>query len=80
MRGKYIPSILAAIGGVIEEHMIRIGFIGGEGQHLKSDPHAEVIAIGERPRGASCPSCGAFGLRMIEGCMTCQDCGHSKCG
>ncbi|MCP5074244.1 MAG: adenosylcobalamin-dependent ribonucleoside-diphosphate reductase [Rhodobacteraceae bacterium] len=80
VQGKYIPSILAAIGGVIEEHLIRIGFIEGEGQHLKSDPKAEVVAIGERPRGASCPSCGAFGMRMIEGCMTCGDCGHSKCG
>ncbi len=80
VQGKYIPSILAAIGGVIEEHLIRIGFIEGEGQHLKSDPRAEVIAIGERPRGPSCPACGAFGMRMIEGCMTCGDCGHSKCG
>ncbi|MCP5085760.1 MAG: adenosylcobalamin-dependent ribonucleoside-diphosphate reductase [Rhodobacteraceae bacterium] len=80
VQGKYIPSILAAIGGVIEEHLIRIGFIEGEGQHLKSDPKAEVVAIGERPRGPSCPSCGAFGMRMIEGCMTCGDCGHSKCG
>lgn len=78
--GKYIPSILAAIGGVIEQHMIRTGFIVGEGKHLKSDPKSEVIAVGERPRGPACPSCGQFGMRMIEGCMTCGDCGHSKCG
>ncbi|MBL4751960.1 MAG: adenosylcobalamin-dependent ribonucleoside-diphosphate reductase [Amylibacter sp.] len=80
VQGKYIPSILAAIGGVIEQHMIRIGFIAGEGTHLKSDPKAEAIAVGERPRGPACPSCGQFGMRMIEGCMTCGDCGHSKCG
>ncbi|MBV1864382.1 MAG: adenosylcobalamin-dependent ribonucleoside-diphosphate reductase [Rhodobacteraceae bacterium] len=80
VQGKYIPSILAAIGGVIEEHMINIDFIEGKGMHLKTDPHAEVIAIGERPKGASCPSCGSYGMRMIEGCMTCGECGHSKCG
>lgn len=80
VKGKYIPSILAAIGGVIEQHMIRIGFIHSEGAYLKSDPKAEAIAVGERPRGPSCPSCGQFGMRMIEGCMTCGDCGHSKCG
>ena len=80
VRGKYIPSMLAAIGGVIEEHMIRIGFIGGEGQHLKSDPHAEVIQLGTQARGKACPSCGGLGLQMVEGCMTCMDCGHSKCG
>jgi ribonucleoside-diphosphate reductase alpha chain len=31
MGGKYVPSILAAIGGVIERHLIAIGFIDGEG-------------------------------------------------
>ncbi|WP_299352410.1 adenosylcobalamin-dependent ribonucleoside-diphosphate reductase [uncultured Shimia sp.] len=80
MEGKYIPSILAAIGGVIERHMISIGFIEGEGMGLKTDPQAEVMAVGEAPRGKSCPSCGQFDMRMIEGCMTCGSCGHSKCG
>ncbi len=80
VQGKYIPSILAAIGGVIEQHMIRIGFITTEGGHLKSDPKAEMIAVGERPRGPACPACGQYGMRMVEGCMTCGDCGHSKCG
>ncbi|WP_373051303.1 TSCPD domain-containing protein, partial [Thalassovita aquimarina] len=80
MQGKYIPSILAAIGGVIEQHLIRIGFIEGEGMGLKTDPKAEVIAVGETPRGKPCPSCGQFEMRMVEGCMTCMSCGHSKCG
>ncbi len=78
--GKYIPSILAAIGGVIERHMIDIGFISGVGMGLKSDPKAEIITVGERPRGPACPNCGQYGMRMIEGCMTCGECGHSKCG
>ncbi|OOY07620.1 MULTISPECIES: adenosylcobalamin-dependent ribonucleoside-diphosphate reductase [Thioclava] len=80
MQGKYIPSILAAIGGVIERHMISIGFLEGEGLGLKSDPEADRMAIGEAPRGKACPSCGSYALRMVEGCMTCADCGHSKCG
>ena len=81
MEGKYIPSILAAIGGVIERHMIAIGFIE-EGGHLKSDPHpnAEAIAVGERPRGQACPNCGQYAVQMVEGCKTCLECGHSKCG
>ncbi|WP_299904104.1 adenosylcobalamin-dependent ribonucleoside-diphosphate reductase [uncultured Paracoccus sp.] len=80
MQGKYVPSILAAIGGVIERHMISTGFLAGEGLGLKSDPQAEVMAVGERPRGPACPSCGQYGMRMVEGCMTCPSCGHSKCG
>ncbi|MDZ4394947.1 adenosylcobalamin-dependent ribonucleoside-diphosphate reductase [Cypionkella sp.] len=80
MEGRYIPSILAAIGGVIERHLVSIGFIAGEGMGLKSDPHAAVMAVGEAPRGKACPSCGSYALQMKEGCMTCNDCGHSKCG
>ncbi|WP_430465105.1 adenosylcobalamin-dependent ribonucleoside-diphosphate reductase [Tabrizicola sp.] len=80
MEGRYIPSILAAIGGVIERHLIAIGFIEGEGLGLKSDPKAEVMVVGGAPRGAACPSCGSYAMQMKEGCMTCNDCGHSKCG
>lgn len=79
MNGKYIPSILAAIGGVIERHLIAIGFIDGEGLGLKSDPEARRMAVGA-PRGQACPACGSFDLAMVEGCMTCMNCGHSKCG
>ncbi|MFO1201421.1 MAG: adenosylcobalamin-dependent ribonucleoside-diphosphate reductase [Tabrizicola sp.] len=80
MEGRYIPSILAAIGGVIERHLIDIGFIEGEGLGLKSDPKAELLRVGEAPRGKACPACGSYDLRMVEGCLTCGSCGHSKCG
>ncbi len=79
VQGKYIPSILAAIGGVIEQHMVAIGFLEGEGMGLKSDPKAAVVNL-DAPRGKACPSCGQFEMRMVEGCMTCASCGHSKCG
>jgi ribonucleoside-diphosphate reductase alpha chain len=78
MEGKYIPSILAAIGGVIERHLVTIGFIEGVGMGLKSDPKAEVAVIGSKAR--ACSSCGSYDLRMVEGCMTCASCGFSKCG
>jgi len=80
MSGQYIPSILAAIGGVIERHLVATGFIAGEGMGLKSDPRAEVMEMGEAPRGQACPSCGSYAMRKVEGCLTCADCGHSKCG
>jgi len=79
MDGKYIPSILAAIGGVIERHLVAIGFIEGEGMGLKTDPQAQVVNM-DAPRGKACPSCGQYDMRMIEGCMTCGSCGYSKCG
>ncbi|MCR9089172.1 MAG: adenosylcobalamin-dependent ribonucleoside-diphosphate reductase [Rhodobacteraceae bacterium] len=78
MEGKYVPSILAAIGGVIERHMVAIGFIEGEGLGLKADPHDGPEPL-NRPRGKACEACGAYEMRMLEGCMTCGSCGHSRC-
>ncbi|QPH55720.1 adenosylcobalamin-dependent ribonucleoside-diphosphate reductase [Pontivivens ytuae] len=78
MEGKYIPSILAAIGGVIEKHLINIGFLDGEGLGLKEDPAA--LRVNDAAPGPACPNCGAFEMRMQEGCLTCGNCGYSKCG
>lgn len=85
IEGRYVPSILAAIGGVIERHMIAIGFIPGEGQGLKSDPTADQAVdnadqTAGPPPGPACPSCGQYGLHMLEGCLTCPHCGYSRCG
>ena len=79
VQGKYIPSILAAIGGVIERHMVSIGFLEGEGMGLKSDPTAQVTGL-DMPKGKPCSACGEHSLMMVEGCMSCTSCGYSKCG
>ena len=79
MNGKYVPSILAAIGGVIEKHMVSTGFLVGEGMGLKADPKAEVMAVNGPSPEKTCSSCGAHDPRMAEGCMTCGSCGFSKC-
>ena len=77
IKGKYIPSILAAIGGAIETHMIDTGFLEGEGLGLKHDPKESILDIAiAKP----CSSCGQYEMRMLEGCMTCASCGFSKCG
>jgi len=81
IRGRYVPSILAAIGGVIERHLIEIGFIAGEGLGLAEDPAngqlERKVVGGVAP--STCDHCGGFNLVMREGCETCLDCGHSKC-
>lgn len=81
VNGKYIPSILAAIGGVLEEHMVKIGFIINSDEmlsHQKND--SSKVEKLKRFKQKSCASCGQFDLQMIEGCMTCRSCGYSKCG
>ena len=44
MNGRYVPSLLAAIGEVIERHMIQIGFLRA-GEALAQDPVAEIMPM-----------------------------------
>ena len=80
MERRYVPSLLAAIGEVIEKHMIEIGFIPSEGSCSKKVERGENILDFQREKGKSCPSCGSFGILRQEGCDVCTTCGHSKCG
>jgi ribonucleoside-diphosphate reductase alpha chain len=80
MNGQYVPSLLAAIGEVIERHLVATGFMPpretlGEPQTAQ----AVAIAAGEL-RGRACPRCGSPALIRQEGCDTCIACGFSRCG
>ncbi|MDA0662358.1 MAG: adenosylcobalamin-dependent ribonucleoside-diphosphate reductase, partial [Proteobacteria bacterium] len=70
--GKYVPSLLAAIGGVIERHMIDIGFLVPE-----AGAAGGVIAGGALRQ---CPKCGGLTLTPQEGCDSCTACAYSRCG
>ena len=79
--GEYVPSLLAAIGKVIEQHMIRIGFLKEEGD-ITSDPAHQKRAIAMTTDNSPyrrCPKCSAPALIRQEGCDTCTNCGYSKC-
>jgi ribonucleoside-diphosphate reductase alpha chain len=55
MEGKYIPSILAAIGGVIERHLIDIGFHRGRGAGAEVRPQGRADGGGRGPEGEGLP-------------------------
>jgi ribonucleoside-diphosphate reductase alpha chain len=73
--GRYVPSLLAAIGGVIERHL-RLDGAGSEAALENTASVPIVRAIPPSP----CPQCGSAALHRQEGCDTCSDCGYSKCG
>jgi ribonucleoside-diphosphate reductase alpha chain len=75
MGGRYVPSLLAAIGEVIEKHLVEIGFLGQRGPILT--PETAVPEGGARAR--FCPRCGDASFIRIEGCDSCLSCGYSKC-
>jgi ribonucleoside-diphosphate reductase alpha chain len=79
MGGRYVPSLLAAIGDVIERHMISIGFLPDPAAERDPSAAKKVVNMGHRPL-RQCPKCGQPTLLRQEGCDTCTNCGHSKCG
>ncbi len=91
--GKYVPSLLAAIGAIIQQHMIDIGFLPGAESPIQArEPKAAAMSAaqdqtvqGHTGRGLpsgirQCPKCGAAGIIRQEGCDLCTSCGYSKCG
>ncbi|NBC32056.1 MAG: adenosylcobalamin-dependent ribonucleoside-diphosphate reductase [Alphaproteobacteria bacterium] len=92
MKGRYVPSLLAAIGEIIERHMVEIGFLPADrlappdrqlALEAEAEPEAEVVNAEHQPRherpGRQCPKCGAASLVRSEGCDLCPLCGYSKC-
>jgi ribonucleoside-diphosphate reductase alpha chain len=84
MKGRYVPSLLAAIGEAIEGHMIAIGFLPGTAADGAAEAPKLAAVAGDdatRPAGLKqCPKCGAASLIRQEGCDICTACTYSKCG
>jgi len=85
MGGRYVPSLLAAIGEVIERHLVAIGFLP-QPSALPQESARRVAGLPEPAPGfatpgrvAQCPKCGQPGLLRQEGCDLCPGCGYSKC-
>jgi ribonucleoside-diphosphate reductase alpha chain len=78
MSGRYVPSLLAAIGEVIERHMIATGFMTPRETRVPEE--ARAIAVGaEGVPAKPCPRCGSPSFVKIEACDTCLTCGYSRC-
>lgn len=70
MQGRYVPSLLAAIGDIVDRHL------GGLATAPASPKSFEPPVAAMPP----CPQCGASALVKVEGCNNCLECGYSKCG
>ena len=86
--GRYVPSLLAAIGEVIETHMRRTGFLQADEARLaldetqrQEDAAAQAGGAVRRPaRIKLCPRCSSADYVQREGCWVCDACGFSRCG
>ncbi|MCB5188864.1 NrdJb [Methylobacillus caricis] len=94
--GKYIPSLVAEIGEVLEQHLYQIGMLKKTGpdehqQKLINEKRAEYLekhaasgaktnAEGFPPGAQLCSKCNTKAAIVMDGCLTCLNCGDSKCG
>ena len=98
--GRYMPSIVAEIGDVIEAHMRMIGLLKDDSldDHQKefieakraefeaSNKTTQTIEDQQEnqtdfPESATlCTKCSTKAMILMDGCMTCLNCGYSKCG
>jgi len=93
--GKFMPSIIAELGYIVEKHLIAIGMMAtpelDDGQKkLIAEKRAEfeeakkqqdAFSENDYPEGAQlCSKCNTVAIVMMDGCMTCLACGDSKCG
>ena len=93
--GKYMPSLVAEIGDAIHCHLVMIGLLKEDGpdehqQKLIDEKRAqyeESINMQDREHGSAfpdgaqlCKKCNTKAAIMMDGCLTCLNCGDSKCG
>ena len=91
--GKFMPSLVAEIGWAIEDHLQKIGMlkmpeIPEHQQKIMDEKRAEfesaAAATGETadfpPTAEVCKKCSVKAVILMDGCMTCLNCGDSKCG
>ena len=91
--GKYVPSLVAELGQVVEEHLQNIGMLKvtepeKHQQQLIDDKKAEYLKKNPNkldesgfPKDAQlCNKCQTKAAIMMDGCLTCLNCGESKCG
>jgi hypothetical protein len=93
--GKFMPSIIAELGYVIEKHLQTIGLLKKvelddnekkliaekKAEFVERTKQTDAFAKSHFPDGAQlCAKCSTAAVVMMDGCMTCLNCGDSKCG
>jgi hypothetical protein len=89
--GKFMPSIIAELGHIVEKHLRFIGLLPPDNKRKLVEQkrrefedqqrQQDAFARSEYPAGAQiCGACSAAAVVYMDGCMTCLACGDSKCG
>ena len=79
-KGRYVGSLVAAIGDIIEQHMLETGFLVRDDVPAAKPAVALSGSVTATQLGPLCPKCSQPGLVHEAGCLSCVHCGWSKCG
>ena len=77
--GRFVPSLVAAIGDIIERHMIETGFLQLPDALPTKALAVPATTVSAATLGPLCPKCSQPGLVREAGCLSCLNCGWSKC-
>jgi ribonucleoside-diphosphate reductase alpha chain len=75
--GRFIPSLAADIGLVVEKHLHKIGLMK-QGQKVKQKEKS-LHSPGNPSLFMICPNCNDKSLISQENCLKCINCGYSRC-
>lgn len=76
VQGRYCPSLVALIGHTLDKFLRDIS--GQQDEEVAITPPPVEASGTTQP--ISCPQCHGYNVVLQNGCPTCRDCGHSKCG
>jgi len=76
MGGRYVPSLLAAIGEVIERHMVETGFLVAEAEPEAEEPPGDGARAVASDGGRAVASDGAAPAPRPSGLRFCPKCGQ----
>ena len=68
--GRYVESLVAAIGDVIERHMIDTGFLTAA-EPIVAKTARVTSPAAPTAHGPLCPKCSQPGLVREAGCLSC---------
>ncbi|MGZ3342660.1 MAG: adenosylcobalamin-dependent ribonucleoside-diphosphate reductase [Reyranella sp.] len=75
MEGRYVPSLLAAIGGVIERHLIEIGFLTPADQPRITEAADQRLRLAAGAREAAANGADGTTPALGPGLGQCPNCG-----
>jgi ribonucleoside-diphosphate reductase alpha chain len=78
MRGKYVPSLLAAIGEVLEQHMVAIGFMPSPGAERDAHRLPRAVAVNDSGRGNASGHAQGHGGETAMRFRQCPKCGQAS--